>query len=133
MTSPQPSPLRINTKYHWMAFMMAGFKPKATINGHEVPLTWGDNILPALPGQHQITIHVPYLWKFGAATTTVDNATGPAPVVYYTCPMWTFQRGAIGFEPQRAPGLIGMWILYGVAALALVGCCVGVALSGGGS
>jgi len=132
MTSPAPGSLRINTKYHWLGFMMAAFKPKATINGHEVPLSWGENVFPAPPGRHDITIHIPYIWKFGTANTTVDTSTGAAPAVYYSAPMWTFQRGAIGFEPQKTPGLVGMWILLGLLVIGLVACCSAGVLSGGG-
>jgi len=39
--------------------MLAGFRPKATINGYEVPLNRGDNLILAPPGQHQITVYVP--------------------------------------------------------------------------
>lgn len=128
MTASHPRPLRISTKYHWLTFMLAGFRPKATINGYEVPLSWGENVIPAPPGRHEITVHVPYIWKFGKATTTVDN-TVDAPAVHYAAPVWTWQRGAIGVGPQRHPGLTGAWIFYGIFLIALVGCCIGTVLT----
>lgn len=130
--TPDGNPLRIHTKYHWLTFMLAGFKPKATINGYEMSLNWGENVIPAPPGRHEITVHVPYLWRFGSATTTVDNMAG-SPTVHYAAPVWTWQRGAIGTEPPGHPGLTAAWIAYGVLGVALLLCCVGVVLSGGGN
>ncbi len=131
VTASHGHPLRIHTKYHWLTFMLAGFRPKASINGHEMPLAWGDNVIPAPPGRHEITVHVPYLWKFGKATTTVDNTAG-APSVHYAAPVWTWQRGAIGAGPQKHPGLTAAYVVYGaILALALL-CCIGTSILGGG-
>lgn len=131
MTRPHGHPLRIHTKYHWLTFMLAGFRPRATINGYEVPLNWGENVLPAPPGRHEIRVHVPYLWTFGKATTTVDN-TAAAPTVHYAAPVWTWQRGAIGTQPQKHPGLTAAWVVYGVFLAAALLCCIGTVLTGNG-
>src|SRR5689334_20550782 len=103
MTTPQSSQLRIITKYHWLTFMLAAFKPIAVINGHQVTLQWGDNVIPAPPGIHEITVYVKYLWKVGTATITVDNTQG-VPTVYYAAPVIMFIKGALGYEPQKHPG-----------------------------
>lgn len=125
MTNPQPGQLRIVTKYHWLAFMFAFFKPIATINGHTVKLAWGENLIPAAPGVHQITIHIPYLWKVGVATITVDNSGAVVPTVHYSAPVWAFGGGAIGYEPQKHPGMVPLMIIYGVLAAVIVLCCCG--------
>jgi hypothetical protein len=130
VTTPQQHALRIVTKFHWLSFMLAGFRPKATINGYEVQLNWGENLIPAPPGRHEITIHVPYLWKFGRATIVVDNTYG-VPTVFYAAPVTTWQGGAIGMEPQRHPGLTATWIVYGVFAVVLLICCIGTVLANG--
>jgi hypothetical protein len=123
MTTPQQSQLLINTKYHWLSFMLAAFSPRAIINGHEIKLTWGDNFIPAPPGVHEITVYIQYLWKFGQATITVDNTNG-APQIFYAAPVINFIKGAIGFEPQKAPGVAATWIFTGVIfALILICCC----------
>lgn len=124
MTTPQAGQLRIVTKFHWLAFIFALFKPIATINGQEVKLIWGENLIPAPPGLHQITIHIPYLWKVGTATITVDNTAG-APTVHYSAPMWAFGGGAIGYEPQKFPGMTAVIILYGALAAFILFCCCG--------
>lgn len=130
MTTPQSGQLRIIAKYHWMAFMLSAFAPRAIINGHELKLTWGDNVLPAPLGVHEITIYVQYLWKFGHATITVDNTQG-LPTVYYSAPVINFIKGNIGFEPQKFPGLVATMIITGVAFLAILFCCCGSALLNG--
>jgi len=131
MGYPSAANLFINAKYHWLTFMLAGFKPKATINGHELQLNWGDNAIPAPPGRHTISMWVPYLWRFGKAEITVDNAAGPPPPVYYAAPVWTWMRGAIGVQPQKPPGLTGAWIFYGLVLVGLLACCGFVIVSGG--
>jgi hypothetical protein len=130
MTTPHAHPLRIQTKYHWLSFMLAAFRPKATINGYEVPLNWGDNTIPAPPGRHEISVHVPYLWKIGRATTTVDNTAG-SPAVYYAAPVWTWQRGAIGVQPQQPPGVTAAFVVYGLFFAGLLVCCLGTVLISG--
>jgi hypothetical protein len=130
MTTPQTGQLRIVPKYHWSAFMMAAFKPRATINGHEVQLNWGENVLPAPAGVHNIEIHIPYLWKMGKASITVDNTVG-TPTVHYSAPVVNFMGGAIGLEPQKFPGMVAMLIMLGVIVLAVACCCGGALLNGG--
>lgn len=112
--------------------MLSAFAPRALINGHEVRLAWGDNVLPAPLGRHTIEVWVPYLWKFGKAEITVDNTQG-APQVYYAAPVLNFIRGAIGTSPVKPPGMVGMWIVYGVIAAVIVVCCAGAILNGGGN
>jgi len=98
--------------------------PTAIINGQHVPLRWGENVIPAPPGVHHITIYMQWLWKVGSAEITVDNTRAPAPPVYYALPYNNFQKGAIGFEPQSNPGLVGCLIVFGVLILGVVVCCV---------
>ena len=130
MTTPQSGQLRITTKYHWLAFTLAMFAPRAVINGHEVRLAWGENVIPAPAGIHQITIFIQYLWKFGEASITVDN-TQVVPTVYYSAPVINFIKGAIGFEPQKFPGLVVSLIISGVFLLIALFCCCGSVLFNG--
>lgn len=128
MTFPQQGQLRIIAKYHWLAFTLALFKPIATINGQQVRLNWGENLIPAPVGTHQISIHIPYLWNFGQATIVVDNTAG-VPTIHYGAPMWNFGGGAIGYEPQKHPGMVGVIAVYSVLALFIVCCCGGSIIS----
>lgn len=128
MTTPQTGQLRIIPKYHWSAFTMAMFKPRAAINGHELQLNWGENVLPAPLGQHRIDIHIPYLWNFGKASIVVDNTTH-VPTVHYSAPVLAFLSGNIGTEPQKFPGILFNIIVLGLFGLFLVLCCGGMVLS----
>jgi hypothetical protein len=126
--------IRISTKYFWLTFMFAFFKPWLMIDGQQTRLNWGDNVIPAAPGVHQLTIWIPYLWKVGEATLTVDNSVGEAQV-YYAGPAWAFGSGAVGTTPQQHPNqALALIIGLGLPALILVCCCGSVVLSslGGG-
>jgi hypothetical protein len=103
-------------------------KPTAVINGHTVPLEWGQNILQAQPGVHHIEIYCQYLWKIGKAQITVDNTTAPAAPVYYAAPWHNFAKGAVAQQPVKNPG--GITILVGIAVFIalMVFCCVGASL-----
>ena len=113
-----------------MAFMMAAFKPRAVINGHEVQLSWGENVLPAPRGIHNIEIYIPYLWKMGKANITVDN-TAEVPTVHYSAPLINFVGGAAGLTQQKYPGMVATIIMYGVLGLIIVCCCAGAVLNSG--
>ncbi|HZM82603.1 MAG TPA: hypothetical protein VFC19_43355 [Candidatus Limnocylindrales bacterium] len=104
--------------------------PTAVINGQTVPLRWGENVVPAPPGVHHITIYMQWLWKQGTAQITVDNSQAPAPPVYYAMPYNAFQAGAIGFQPQNNPGLVPFLLIIGVPLLLLLVCCIGGSLMG---
>src|SRR5262249_36864383 len=78
--------IRISTKYFWLAFAFALFRPWLIIDGQQVRLNWGDNDIPVAPGVHQLTIWVPYLWKVGEASFTVDTTATGSAQVYYAAP-----------------------------------------------
>jgi hypothetical protein len=98
--------------------------PRAEINGHTVPLNWGDNMIQAQPGVHNIKIYMPWMWKYGKAEITVDNRTAPAPRVYYAPPFTTFTKGAIGLEPVKNPGLLVFLLAIGLPIALILICCV---------
>lgn len=130
---PQPSAsaLTIFTK-KTPGSLGALMKPTAVINGHTVPLEWGQNVVPAPPGVHTIELHCQYLWKIGKAKITVDNSTAPAPPVYYASPWTNFTRGAIGLQPVKNPGGLALGLLIGVPLLLLIVACLGASLSSNG-
>ncbi|MGH3646691.1 MAG: hypothetical protein ACRDTM_05905 [Micromonosporaceae bacterium] len=123
---PQQTPpgvLSLHTKYPFLAFMLALFKPKATINGHVVPLVWGQNQLPLPPGAYHLKVHVPYLWPVGVAEMQIDARQQPAPPVYYAAPWIAFMRGAIGHQQVESPGKVA-GILLGIVLPALILVCL---------
>jgi hypothetical protein len=104
--------------------------PRAEINGYPVALNWGVNHIPAQPGVHNIHVYMPWMWRYGKADITIDNRTAPAPPVYYAVPFTTFTRGAIGLAPVKNPGLLAFLLVIGLPLLAIVLCCLGVAIFG---
>ncbi|MEV6522008.1 hypothetical protein AB0M43_08725 [Longispora sp. NPDC051575] len=128
MHPQQPQGITINTKYTWMAFMLAMFKPKALINGHQVNLVWGDNPIPVPPGTHTIEVWVPYLWKIGQAVIQVTVHPGGSVPVFYAAPAITFMKGAIGTQPVEVPGKVAGILLMVVPLALIVLCCCGSAI-----
>ncbi|MEV4643912.1 hypothetical protein [Saccharopolyspora sp. NPDC049357] len=121
---PPPPPgmgrLLIDCSYHWLMLAFLLFKPQVTINGQPGPvLTWGKNPIDLPPGQHQIRVHVNYLWKVGYATAVIPVGAGQQLDVYYKPPAMVFMDGAIGPTPQDTPGL-GLTIGISIAAFVLV-------------
>ncbi|HEV2089429.1 MAG TPA: hypothetical protein VGR21_14075, partial [Cryptosporangiaceae bacterium] len=104
------------------------FQPVATLNGHRVPLQWGQTVVPAPPGVHAVRIHIPYLWDMGAAQITVDTRNGAPAEIFYAPPWGAFMRGAIGRQPVKSPGLgLMLGLLIGITAFAVL-CTVAAAM-----
>jgi hypothetical protein len=127
MANPPWTGLTINTKSIPLGVWVS---PRAEINGHPVPLAWGVNHIPAHPGVHRIHVYMPWMWRYGKADITVDNTAAPAPPVYYAVPFTTFNKGAIGLQPVKNPGLLGFILILVVPLLLVLACCVGAALLG---
>ncbi|MEB3366835.1 hypothetical protein [Saccharopolyspora mangrovi] len=121
---PPPPPgmgrLLIDCSFHWLGWAFLLFKPQVTINGQPGPvLTWGKNPIDLPPGQHQIQVHVNYLWKVGNATAVIPVGAGQQLDVYYRAPAIAFIDGAIGPTPQETPGM-GLTIGVSIAVFVLV-------------
>lgn len=128
--------LSINTKRPPLAWLLILTPPRATLNGQEVRLKWGDNQVPVAPGQYQLHVYVPYLWHIGKADLPVQVAPGQTATVFYAAPWFTTQAGAMGYQPVEAPGRtagIILNILPLVILVFIVLCCLGSALTGGNS
>lgn len=123
----QSPALNIHTKYSWLAFMLAMFKPIATINGHQVQLQWGDNPIPLQPGVYDVQVHVKYLWDIGKARIQVDNRHGSPVALYYAAPTIAFMAGAIDYQPVKPPHealSIGLFVALPLLFVILC-CCMG--------
>ncbi|WP_174552795.1 hypothetical protein [Nocardia harenae] len=117
---PQPDPpgLTVDASYSPFAFLLAITKPKIQINGQQVPVTrWGPNHIPVGPGQHHVRVSTPWLFDMGPATATVPVQPGQGTRVYYKAPVVILLNGAIGPVPQKAPGMLFLYITWGFVAL----------------
>ncbi|WP_305783834.1 hypothetical protein [Symbioplanes lichenis] len=123
-----PSAIALTAKYHWMAFMLALFRPFLAINGHPVPAGWGRTVVPVPPGQYQVHVHVPYLIppRIGTADTLVPVHPGQTVEVEYRAPVIGWLGGSIGPAPQRYRG-VGAAIALTLVPLLLL-CCIGGAI-----
>lgn len=91
--------------------MLAFFKPKISVNGHELPVTsWGRNEIPLPPGQHHLHVHVPYFLppQLGPADLPVTVQPGVPVELEYRAPVWSFSQGSLGPSPQKYNGMGAM-------------------------
>jgi hypothetical protein len=90
-------------------FTLFLFPPKITIDGGE-PISgkWGDNLLPAAPGNHTVTVYWPLYWFLPSnkATITVDVQPGQVAQIDYKPAFLFFLPGKIQQTGVRsiAPG-----------------------------
>jgi hypothetical protein len=130
---PPPDPaggqpaIAVTTKFMWLSWFFFFIKPKIFVNGHEVAASWGRNVIPVQPGQHQLHVHVPYFLppKVGPADLTVPVQPGqPAVELEYRAPVWAFSRGSLGPPPQQYNGLIPTIAVTVGVILVICLCCV---------
>ena len=120
--------IAVTLKYHWLAFLMALFKPVLEINGRQVTKAWGRQQIPLPPGQYHVHVHVPYLLppRVGPADQVVNVYPGQTVELEYRAPTIAFLGGALGPAPQKFPGLTASIALLIVAGVILVCACGGI-------
>jgi hypothetical protein len=98
-TSQEPqSVIEIKTSYFFLAFILALFKPQASINGTApFPLSWGSTPVPVPPGRYQVEVWVPYLFlsTMGKNGAIVDVPSGGAVQVAWRAPFVVFMQGKV--------------------------------------
>ncbi|GAC69202.1 hypothetical protein [Gordonia soli] len=113
------SAIAVDTKFFplsWFFFI----KPKVAINGQLVPPTgWGRNVYSVPPGQHHVSVHVPYFLpsQVGPADATLVAHPGHITEVEYRAPLWAFSRGSLGPAPQQYNGVGPLVAVLGVTLL----------------
>ncbi|MEV0249955.1 hypothetical protein AB0H76_25365 [Nocardia sp. NPDC050712] len=120
--APAPPGITVQADYEWFAFMLGLLtKPKILINGQQVPNTqWGENHIPVAPGQYHLRVTTPWLIDMGPGDQQVALSEGQGVRYYYKPPAMFWLPGAIGEFPQKTPGLIFIYIMYGLIALPCV-------------
>ncbi|TDC89919.1 hypothetical protein [Actinomadura sp. 7K507] len=113
--------LVVDIKHHPLAWIYRFFSPVITLNGQRLPGRWGPNALALPPGHHQLFIHLPYLLppEVGRAGATVPVQPGQQLHLEYRAPMIVFMAGALGPAPQKWPGVIFTYAVFGVLFLFL--------------
>lgn len=105
MSSPHPQPppalVEVHASYFFLAFLLAIFKPKASIDGGPpFPVRWGATPVPVPPGRHLVEVWVPYLFLpfMGRNGAVVDVPPGGAVRVRWRAPWIVFMRGSVRVE-----------------------------------
>ncbi|WP_143590667.1 hypothetical protein [Thermoactinospora rubra] len=114
--NPPQSWLVIDIRHHWLAFSLAIITPRLSINGQPVPVRWGRNVIPVVPGQHLLEVYVPWIGRMGLVREPLWLQPGGTVELEYHAPLTVFNAGALGPAPQPWPG-IGWTIALGVVAL----------------
>lgn len=99
--------------------------PSVRVNGYPMRVAYGPNRLAMPPGRAFIEIDCQWMLTYGKASIDVEVPAHGSVPVFYAPPYHQFSRGAIGTEPQRRPGLAGVFgiiaaIVIGLTLLALV-------------
>ncbi|MEU7763835.1 hypothetical protein AB0B25_01725 [Nocardia sp. NPDC049190] len=116
-----PPGITIDASYSGWTFLLGLTKPKILVNGQRVPNTrWGANHIPVGPGQYHVRVTTPWLFDMGPAAVTVPMAEGQATRFYYKAPVALFLNGAIGPVPQKAPGMVVLYIIWALAGLSIL-------------
>jgi hypothetical protein len=104
----------IRPKFFILAFLLFFFKPRGSINGHEVPLEWRQpRPFPVPPGRYEVGVWCPYLFmpRMGYSAVVVDVMPGSVVEVNWSAPLLVFLVGSISARPvdpqqlhAQAPG-----------------------------
>ena len=128
---PPSSAVAVTTRYSWLTFGFAFFKPLVAIDGQPVPAGWGRTVVPVPPGQHHVHVHVPYFLpaRVGTADTVVPVHPGQVVEVEYRAPAIGWLGGSIGPAPQPTRGLPAAIALIVVPLVLLLCVCGGLGLT----
>ncbi len=87
--------------------------PSVRVNGYPMRVTYGLNRIAMPPGRAFIEVDCQWMLTYGKASIDVEVPDqGPVPV-FYAPPYHQFTRGAIGHQPQKRPGLAGVFGILG--------------------
>ncbi|MEU8895042.1 hypothetical protein [Nocardia sp. NPDC048505] len=120
--APAPPGITVQADYEWFAFMLGLLtKPKIFVNGQQVPhAQWGETHIPVGPGQYHLRVSTPWLLDMGPADQQVALREGQGVRYYYKPPAMFWLPGALGEMPQKTPGVVFIYVLYGLMALPCV-------------
>src|SRR3954454_648125 len=105
----------------WLRLVLQGsamtssmITPAVTINGYRVPVRYGENVVPVHAGPNRVDVSCQWLKKYGEATLETTVPEGGQVTAYYAAPLQQFSRGAIGYERQKRPGMVGLTLALGL-------------------
>ncbi len=90
--------IEITASFFILSFILFLFKPVFVIDGTAVKSQWKTpGMFPTAPGQHQVQVHIPYLFlrTAGKAVATATVQPGQVVRVAYKAPWILFLPGKI--------------------------------------
>jgi hypothetical protein len=111
VSEPAAGPGRL--RLHVQGTMLFSFvTPTVKLNHEFLPVKYGDNEFPVLPGQHQLHVYTDWIWKYGRVSRPVEVRTGDTVELWYAAPAVTFLAGRLGTSKQRHAGLVGLLLFF---------------------
>jgi hypothetical protein len=73
--------------------------PVAVIDGVSHQLSWGqESTISASAGEHELSLHFPYLGREVGRATVRVQAADPGPLVKYKTPFWMTSKGKVSVD-----------------------------------
>lgn len=97
--------------------------PTVRLNGYPVQVTYGEQVIPLVPGPWHIDVHTQWLRQYGQASMDFQVATGQTTPVFYAAPFHQFTTGNIGHHKQPRKGvgcLIAILVFLAIVVALLV-------------
>lgn len=91
--------------------------PSVHLDGQPVRVSYGENVIPVVPGQHRVDAHAQWMWEYGRAGGTFAVREGETAELWYAPPVLTFMKGAMGPHKQRIPGMLAFALVTGLVVL----------------
>ncbi len=105
-----PATIEIKTTYFFLAFLLALFKPQASIDGGPAfTVGWGSTPVPVPPGSHRVDVWMPYLFlpTMGRNGAVVEVRPGDAVQVAWRAPLVVFFPGKVTVGPAQGGAPVG--------------------------
>lgn len=114
---PPTGRLVVDSSYNRMTIALALTGPKVVINGQPAKVRWGQAPFDLPAGNYHLRVATRYLGEFGPAELPVTINPGQLTTVYYRPPATMGVKGALGFTPQKTPGMLGGLLLLQIAVI----------------
>jgi hypothetical protein len=112
--------LVVDCSHPAMQFLLKATGPKIEINGTPQNVKWGPSPFNLPAGTYNVKVCTRYLGEFGPAYLPVRVMPGQVTTVYYRAPATMGMKGAIGFTPQKTPGInMILWLQIMVVIFAV--------------
>ena len=98
--------------------MLSLITPTVTLDGQPLPVRFGENLYPVVPGHHLVQAYCQWVWRYGHAQHPVTIRPAETTELWYAAPVLTFLPGALGAHKQRHGGVLGLTL--SLAALAAI-------------